>query len=98
MVVTNSLFEHKHHHKTTWQHPRSKHWHLLDYILVNSAFRRIVKDTRVMRSADCSSDHRLVRSRLVIEEKARRGPWKRRYDKIPARLDVRHFDVPCRKV
>ena len=31
LVITNTVFKHKEHHKVTWMHPRSKHWHLLDY-------------------------------------------------------------------
>ena len=30
LFVTNTLFQLKHKHKTTWMHPRSRHWHLLD--------------------------------------------------------------------
>ena len=33
-TITNSLFQQKARFKTTWRHPRSKHWHLLDYIIV----------------------------------------------------------------
>ena len=31
LLITNTIFKHKEHHKTTWMHPRSKHWHLIDY-------------------------------------------------------------------
>ena len=30
LFVTNTLFQLKHKHKTTWMQPRSRHWHLLD--------------------------------------------------------------------
>jgi len=30
LFVTNTLFQLKHKHKTTWMHTWSKHWHLLD--------------------------------------------------------------------
>ena len=33
IVITNTLFKHKDTHKKTWIHPRSKHWHLFDYII-----------------------------------------------------------------
>jgi len=29
LVITNTIFRHKEHHKVTWMHPISKHWHLL---------------------------------------------------------------------
>ena len=34
LVVTNTIFQQKGSLKTTWMHPRSKHWHLIDYVLV----------------------------------------------------------------
>ena len=34
LCITNTLFQQKARFKTTWRHPRSKHWHLLDYIIV----------------------------------------------------------------
>ena len=33
LVITNTLFQQKDRCKATWRHPRSKHWHLLDYVL-----------------------------------------------------------------
>ena len=66
LAITNTMFKHREVLKGTWQHPRSKHWHLIDYVITRQADRRAVLDTRVMRSADCSSDHRLVRSRIRL--------------------------------
>ena len=37
LTITNTMFEQKDRYKTTWQHPRSKHWHLLASI---GTFRR----------------------------------------------------------
>ena len=67
--------------KTTWQHPRSKHWHLIDYVIVRSRDR---SDVLLTRSApgteDCWTDHRLVYShiRLKIQTKRRNGNAPRR--------------------
>ena len=58
--------DNQHLHKKTWMHPRSKHWHLLDYIIVRQRDRREVLDTRAMRGADCGTDHVMLRSRLGI--------------------------------
>ena len=30
LVITNTLFQMPNKYKTAWQHPRSKHWHVLD--------------------------------------------------------------------
>ena len=65
-VITNTLFQQKDRLKTTWMHPRSKHWHLLDYVLIRQRDRKDVKLTRVMPSAECHTDHRLVRCKLKL--------------------------------
>ena len=36
-VITNSLFQMAKKYKTAWQHPRSKHWHVLDYIITRAS-------------------------------------------------------------
>ena len=53
LTITNTLFQQKDRFKTTWRHPRSKHWHLLDYILVRQKDASDVTHTRVMTNADC---------------------------------------------
>ena len=55
-------------------HPRSKHWHMIDYVITR---RRDIKDvhiTRAMRGADCWTDHLLLRSKLsfLLANKHRR--------------------------
>ncbi|XP_076467573.1 uncharacterized protein LOC143298578 [Babylonia areolata] len=77
LSVTNTLFQQKARYKTTWKHPRSKHWHLLDYVLVRQRDIKDVLHTRVMPSADCYTDHRLVcaKVRLTVRPAIRRrGP------------------------
>ena len=66
LVITNTLFKHKEQHKTTWMHPRSKHWHLLDYVITKRKDLNDVLNTRVMRSADCSTDHQMLRSTIAF--------------------------------
>ena len=76
LTVTNTLFQQKDRYKTTWMHPRSKHWHMIDFILVRRCDVKDILHTRVMRSADCNTDHRLVRCkvRLHLKPKPRRRP------------------------
>ncbi|KAK2185338.1 hypothetical protein NP493_239g00007 [Ridgeia piscesae] len=33
LIVTNIMFKQKDEHKTTWMHPRSRHWHMIDFII-----------------------------------------------------------------
>ena len=48
LVITNTLFQQKDMFKATWRHPRSKHWHLLDYVLTLQCDTRDMLHTRVM--------------------------------------------------
>ena len=63
LVITNTLFRQKNMYKTTFMHPHSKHWHLLDYIIVRACDRKDLRITRAMRGTGIfSTDHRLARS------------------------------------
>ena len=73
LVITNTTFQMKNRLKTTWQHPRSKHWHLLDYVIVRQKDRRDVLTTRVMRGAECWTDHLMVRSKLRMNIQPRQS-------------------------
>ena len=53
-------------HKTSWMHPSSKHWHLIDYVIVRRRDLNEVQITRAMRGAECSTDHRLICSTLWL--------------------------------
>nr|XP_027227478.1 uncharacterized protein LOC113819443 [Penaeus vannamei] len=53
-------------HGTTWMHPRSKTWHILDYAIVRRKDLRDVVITRAMRGADGWTDHRLVRTTMKL--------------------------------
>ena len=65
LTITNTLFRLPLRQKTTWRHPRLKHWHMLDYVLTR---KRDIKDVCITRSMpgadDCWKDHRLLLSRL----------------------------------
>lgn len=80
LVITNTLFKHKLSHKTTWMHPRSKHWHLIDYVITRQSEQKDVVNTRAMRGADCSTDHNLVLSKVSFSvrkpvKKTGGKPW-----------------------
>jgi endonuclease/exonuclease/phosphatase family metal-dependent hydrolase len=71
LAITNTIFQQKEKYKTTWMHPRSKHWHMIDFCIVRQADVKSVKHTRVMRGASATgiSDHRLVRTKLLFVTK-----------------------------
>ena len=60
LCIANSFFKTKPQHKVSWRHPRSKHWHQLDLILVRRTAIKNVLHTRSYHSADCDTDHSLV--------------------------------------
>ena len=74
LVITNTIFQQSNRYKTTWMHPRSHPWHLLDYVIVRQRDLRDVRQTRVMRGSSSWSGHRLVRciTSLVIKPKQHR--------------------------
>ena len=70
LVITNTLFQQKNRFKATWRHPCSKHLHCLDYVLTLQHDPRDVLHTRVMPSADCYTDHRLVCCKVAFAFKS----------------------------
>ena len=73
ICITNTLFRMADKYKTTWMHPRSKHWHLIDFIIVRQRDIRDVRATRAMRGAEGWNDHRLVRAVLALHIAPLRG-------------------------
>ena len=73
-AITNTFFQLRDMHKISSMHPRSKHWHLIDYIIVRRRDLNEAKIARAMRGAECSTDHRIIRStlRLTVRPPARR--------------------------
>ena len=69
LIITSTLFQQKDRFKATWGHPRSKHWQLLDYPDSQHDTRDVLH-TRVMPSADCYTDHRLVCCKVTFAFKS----------------------------
>ncbi|XP_026084958.1 uncharacterized protein LOC113060279 [Carassius auratus] len=73
LIITNTLYRQKNKFKASWRHPRSKQWHLTDYVIVRARDRCDVNITRAMIDSDnCWTDHRLIRSTMSIKLKKRR--------------------------
>ncbi|XP_063598196.1 craniofacial development protein 2-like [Penaeus indicus] len=85
LLITNSIFRLPHRNKTSWMHPRSKHWHLLDYVIVRQRDRQDVRVTKAMCGAECWTDHRLLISKLNIRIQPPRRPQGK---KVPKRLNI----------
>ena len=52
LLISNTVFRLPNRNKTSWMHPRSKHWHLIDYVIVGRTDRSDVR----MCGADCWTD------------------------------------------
>ena len=62
LTITNTRFQLPDKLKMTWMHPRSHRRHQLDHIITRSRDVQDIQLTRVLRSAECWTDHRLLRS------------------------------------
>ena len=91
LIITNTLFQLKNHHKTTWMHPRSKHWHQIDHIICRQSDAQDFRITKAMRGAECSTDHALLRSKVNILVKKKRRPQGK---KPPKKLNVKKTESP----
>ena len=59
-TICNTWFTKNPLYKRSWQHPRTNKWHAIDLVIVHQRDRRLCCDCRVICSADCGSDHRMV--------------------------------------
>ena len=66
LTITNTRFQLPDKLQMTWMHPRSHRWHHLDHIITRSRDVQDIQLTRVLRSAECWTDHRLLRSTVKV--------------------------------
>jgi exonuclease III len=69
LLITNTVFRLPHRNRTKWMHPRSRHWHLIDYVITRQQDRQDVRVTKSMCGADCWTYHRLVLTKLKLRFK-----------------------------
>ena len=74
LSITNTMFRLPIRNKTSWMHPCSKHWHLIDYVIVRAKDRRDVRVTKSMCGTDCWTDHRLIISKTQLHVQPKRTP------------------------
>ena len=86
-TICNSWFKKRPSLKTTWQHPRSKQWHCIDYIITSQSDRRHCLDAQVIRSAECGSDHQLLCVRFFL------GWYQHRVNPSAVHLKRGRFDI-----
>ncbi|CAF2045453.1 unnamed protein product [Rotaria magnacalcarata] len=103
-VITNTFFPHKSVHQTTWMHPKTKQWYMLDYILVNRRFRNSIQDVSAHRGATggIGTDHHLLMVKVRIHLKCRKkttetGRLKLDYEKLNNEKLVAEFQTELLK-
>ena len=69
LTITNTIFQQANRHKTTWMHPGTKEWHMIDYVITRRRDIQDVHHTRAMCGSCTWSDHRLVRAKLSFRPK-----------------------------
>ncbi|XP_049861956.1 craniofacial development protein 2-like [Schistocerca gregaria] len=67
--ITNTYFQNIDVHKVTWKHPRSDHWHQLDFFITRRRDLRHDLNSRTYHSADCDTDHSLVMTKSQFTPK-----------------------------
>nr|VZI22782.1 unnamed protein product [Spirometra erinaceieuropaei] len=92
LILTNTFFCLPEREKATWRHPRSRQWHLLDYVLVRRRDQRDVLVTKAIAGADGWTDHRLVISKMRVRLQPRRRPQGKR---PPGKLNVALLSLPA---
>ena len=91
LVIGNTLFQQADKYKVTWMHPRSKNWHMLDYVIVRKRDRQDLRLVRVCRSAECWTDHRLVRAKLRVRVRRKQ---RMSNVKVPRKLNANRLRDP----
>ena len=64
--MCNTWFQKDANCKQTWQHPKSKQWHCIDYAIIRQQYRRMCLDVTVMHGGKCNTDHQLLRMKLLV--------------------------------
>ena len=66
LIVTNTMFKQKDKRKTTSMHPRSRHWHMIDFIITRCRDKMDIHSTLVMRGANCWTDDQMLWSKVAF--------------------------------
>jgi len=85
LLITNTVYRLPHRNRTSWMHPRSKHWHLIDHVITRRRDRRDVLVTKSMCGADCYTDHKLLVSKLSLQLMPKRRP---QGQKVAKKMDI----------
>ncbi|KAK7488246.1 hypothetical protein BaRGS_00020553, partial [Batillaria attramentaria] len=73
LIITNTMFRLTTRNKTSWMHPRSKHWHLIDYVITRKKDRQDVQHAHPAsatssRKEGCEEAQRLQAKNSLVAE------------------------------
>ena len=63
IIMTNTMFKQKDERYTT---PRSRHCHMIDFIITRCRDKMDIHSTRTMRGANCWTGHQILRSKVAF--------------------------------
>ena len=90
-AVCNTWFEKRDIHKQTWQHPKSKKWSCIDFVVMRQRDKRVCLDVAARRGAVCNTDHHLVCVKLRLQR-----DWHAKHKSVKnKRFDVVKLSVRC---
>lgn len=68
-IIANTWYRHHPRHLWTWRSPGDRTRNQIDYITINSRFKRAVTQIRTYPGADCDSDHNPVIATIKVKLK-----------------------------
>ena len=74
LLITNTIFCLPNRKNTSWMHPHSKHWHLIDYVIVRRKDKQDVRVAKPICGAKCCTDHCPIISKLNLHTQPLRRP------------------------
>ena len=66
LLIINIFFHLQTHNKISWMHLKSKHWHLINYVITRRRDLQDVRVTNALCGAECWTDHRLIITKLNV--------------------------------
>ena len=87
-TVCNTWFPKRMIHKHTWQHPKSKRWHCINFAIVRQRDQKRCLYVCVKRGAEYNTDHQLIRIKMRM--KGKRG-----YCQLRNKTPKKKFAVSC---
>ena len=65
--------------------PSSRHWHMIDFIITRCRDKMDIHSTRVMREANCWTDHQMLRSKVAFRIRQKHN---RQGTRKPTKLNI----------